>query len=79
MTPAALYYITGAPGAGKTTLLKRVAAEHSYLRGQADALGLEVLDTTGQDIVTSAAALAHSIRQFADLVGVSTALERRTP
>lgn len=42
----------------------------AYLRGQADALGLEVLDTTNQDIATSAAALARSIAQFARGAGV---------
>jgi len=42
----------------------------AYLRGQADALGLEVLDTTGQDVTTSTAALAASIARFAKRVGV---------
>ena len=48
----------------------------SYLRGQADALGLEVLDTTGRDVATSAAALAQSIARFAERVGVKDALDR---
>jgi hypothetical protein len=43
----------------------------SYLRGQADALGIEVLDTTGRDVETSTAALADSIARFAQRVGVS--------
>ncbi len=50
----------------------------SYLRGQVDALGLEVLDTTGQQIAMSAAALARSIGQFAERVGVTAALQGRT-
>lgn len=42
----------------------------AYLRGQADALGLEVLDTTEQDVTSSAAALAASIERFAKSIGV---------
>jgi len=42
----------------------------AYLRGQADALGLEVLDTTGQDLAQSVAALASSIARFADQQGI---------
>lgn len=42
----------------------------AYLRGQADALGAEVLDTTGRDIVTATAELAQSIARFARRVGV---------
>jgi len=43
----------------------------AYLRGQADALDLEVLDTTQQDIATSTAALAASIARFATRVGAT--------
>ena len=43
----------------------------AYLRGQADALDLEVLDTTRQDIATSTAALAASIARFATRVGAT--------
>jgi hypothetical protein len=46
----------------------------AYLRGQADALGLEVLDTTRQDIATSTADLAASIVRFAQRVGVMQAI-----
>lgn len=46
----------------------------AYLKGQADALGLEVLDTTTQDLATSAAALAMSIRRFAERADVKEAL-----
>ena len=42
----------------------------SYLRGQADALGVEVIDTTGRDVATSIAALAQSIARFAERTGV---------
>jgi len=42
----------------------------AYLRGQADALGLEVLDTTGQDLNTSTMALATSIAHFAKRLGM---------
>ena len=37
----------------------------AYLRGQADALSLEVIDTTSADPATSARALAASITRFA--------------
>ena len=42
----------------------------SYLRGEADALGAEVLDTTGRDVAASTVALAQSIARFAERVGV---------
>lgn len=42
----------------------------AYLRGQADALGLEVIDTTNQPEDASAKALAASIDRFASSVGV---------
>lgn len=46
----------------------------SYLRGQADALDLEVLDTTGRGIADSAAELARSIARFAERAGVKAGL-----
>jgi hypothetical protein len=46
----------------------------AYLRGQADALGLEVLDTTTQDIPTAARALAQSIARFAERAASSKVL-----
>jgi hypothetical protein len=42
----------------------------AYLRGQADALGLEVLDTTNQSVATSVQALAESIARFARRAGL---------
>lgn len=51
----------------------------AYLRGQADALGLEVLDTTTQDIPTAAAALAASIARVAMRAGVERALAPLNP
>jgi len=50
-----LYFITGLSGSGKTTLLRAVA----------DALSVEVIDTTSADPATSARALAASITGFA--------------
>lgn len=47
----------------------------SYLRGQADALGMEVLDTTGRDVAACTAALANSIARFAQRTGLGEALE----
>lgn len=41
----------------------------AYLRGQADALGLPVLDTTALDPAEACQALAQSIRQFASSLG----------
>ncbi|HET9386164.1 MAG TPA: hypothetical protein VFO67_13515 [Gemmatimonadales bacterium] len=38
----------------------------AYLRGQADALGAEVIDTTGRDVTTSTRELAQSIARFAE-------------
>jgi energy-coupling factor transporter ATP-binding protein EcfA2 len=42
----------------------------AYLRGQADALSLEVIDTAGVTVDVSSAALAASIARFAELLGV---------
>jgi hypothetical protein len=42
----------------------------AYLKGQADALGLEVIDTTGHPVAESAAALRDSIVRFAAESGV---------
>jgi len=42
----------------------------AYLRGQADALGLEVIDTTGQTLADSTALLDVSIARFAAESGV---------
>ena len=42
----------------------------AYLRGQADALGLEILDTTAQSLEASVLALADSIAQFARRAGL---------
>jgi len=36
----------------------------AYLRGQADALGLEIIDTTGAAVGESASKLIHSIERF---------------
>ena len=41
----------------------------AYLRGQADALGLEVIDTTGKSLVDCAGRLAASIERFAVAAG----------
>ena len=49
----------------------------AYLRGQADALGLEVLDTTTQSLETSVQALAESIARFARRAGLD--LSELTP
>jgi hypothetical protein len=49
----------------------------AYLHGQADALGLEVIDTTGKTAAESARELALSIRRFAEEEGIP--LERRRP
>jgi ABC-type molybdenum transport system ATPase subunit/photorepair protein PhrA len=43
----------------------------AYLRGQADALGVEVLDTTRQTIEASTHALATSIAAFAARAGIA--------
>jgi energy-coupling factor transporter ATP-binding protein EcfA2 len=43
----------------------------AYLRGQADALGLEVIDTTGQAMEDSAALLDASITRFAAEAGIA--------
>jgi hypothetical protein len=48
----------------------------AYLRGQADALGLEIIDTTGKPVSESVAMLAASIERFAEHAGVHAALER---
>ena len=48
----------------------------SYLRGQADALNVEVIDTTGRDIAESTTALAESIAQFAQRLGLQETLLR---
>ena len=42
----------------------------AYLRGQADALGTEVIDTTALGVASATAALAESIARFAESVGV---------
>lgn len=42
----------------------------AYLRGQADALGLEVIDTTGKELSASTTELADSIQRFAAGAGV---------
>jgi len=46
----------------------------AYLRGQADALGLEIIDTTSRPLEDSVAELAASIERFARAAGVSPAL-----
>jgi dephospho-CoA kinase len=43
----------------------------AYMRGQADALGLEVLDTTHQQVDESAAQLVASLARFAERAGVA--------
>lgn len=47
----------------------------SYLRGQADALGIEVLDTTAQPLAASVAALAASLELAAARHGVALVVE----
>jgi len=42
----------------------------AYLRGQADVLGLEIIDTTGRPLANSAAELRASITRFAAEAGV---------
>lgn len=42
----------------------------AYLRGQADALGLEIIDTTGRPLEESVAELRASIARFASEAGV---------
>lgn len=43
----------------------------SYLRGQADALKLEIIDTTNQSVDESIKELANSIGSFAEINGIS--------
>lgn len=43
----------------------------AYLRGQADALKLEIIDTTGVHLEDSIRALANSIERFAKANGIS--------
>jgi hypothetical protein len=46
----------------------------AYLRGQADALGLEIIDTTGEPVADSVAKVAASIERFAQRAGVGATL-----
>ncbi len=49
----------------------------AYLRGQADALRLEVLDTTSLSVADATHALASSIERFSRSVGLMDALRAR--
>ncbi len=42
----------------------------AYLRGQADALKLEIIDTANQSVMISTQALAKSIGRFAEANGI---------
>lgn len=50
----------------------------AYLRGQADALGLEVIDTTSATPDAAAAVLAASIARFSELIGAPLRTRRPT-
>ena len=77
LTPALLFVI-GASGVGKTRAVQAMESRHlpdvrwaAYLRGQADALGLRVLETSAISVEEVADALAEDVVALRNAVGAS--------
>ncbi len=56
--------VTGASGVGKTTAVAQMDTWAAYLRGQADALALPVIDTSRLSSAEVAAALSVIVEQL---------------